>query len=463
MRLRHTPFALLRLLLLAALGQSPLVSSAQLFVPFEQVWRTGVRPIFDEPSVGDGLSAVFVAAPALSATIRFPTWQQGTASAAPLTSWGGQKRAHFDATSGHDAAMRLRHSPFALLRLLLLAALGQSPLVSSAQLFVSFEQVWRTGVRPIFDEPSVGDGLSAVFVAAPALSATIRFPTWQQRTASAVPLTSWGGQKRAHFDATSGHDAAMRLRHSPFALLQLLLLAALGQSPLVSSAQLFVPFEQVWRTGVRPIFDEPSVGDGLSAVFVAAPALSATIRFPTWQQGTASAVPLTSWGGQKRAHFDATSGHDAAMRLRHSPFALLRLLLLAALGQSPLVSSAQLFVPFEQVWRTGVRPIFDEPSVGDGLSAVFVAAPALSATIRFPTWQQGTASAVPLTSWGGQKRAHFDATSGHDAAMRLRHSPFALLQLPQASSKTCGTCRRRLVFLSSRDVRHLHESMMNSS
>ncbi|KAG0410406.1 hypothetical protein HPB47_012477 [Ixodes persulcatus] len=109
------------------------------------------------------------------------------------------------------------------------------------------------------------------------------------------------------------------------------------------------------------------------------------------------------------------------------------ILLLAALGQSPLVTSAQLFVPFEQVWRTGVRPIFDEPSFGDGLSAVFVAAPALSGTIRFPAWQQGTASAVPPTSWGGQKRAHFDATSGHDAAMRLRHSPFALLQLSMLS------------------------------
>ncbi|KAL3216414.1 hypothetical protein MRX96_051191 [Rhipicephalus microplus] len=47
----------------------------------------------------------------------------------------------------------------------------------------------------------------------------------------------------------------MTQRHSPFALLQILLLAALGQSPLVTSAQLFVPFERDWRTGVCPVFD----------------------------------------------------------------------------------------------------------------------------------------------------------------------------------------------------------------
>ncbi|KAL3223637.1 hypothetical protein MRX96_027271 [Rhipicephalus microplus] len=209
----------------------------------------------------------------------------------------------------------------------------------------------------------------------------------------------------------------------------ILLLAALGQSPLVTSAQLFVPFERDWRTGVCPVFDGPSLGDGLSAVFVAAPSLSAAIRFPAWQQGTASVVPTTSWGAHKRAHFDATSGLDAAMTQRHSPFALLQILLLAALGQSPLVTSAQLFVPFERDWRTGVCPFFDGPSFGDGLSAVFVAAPSLSAAIRFPAWQQGTASAVPPTSWGAHKRAHFDATSGLDAAMTQRHSPFALLQV----------------------------------
>ncbi|KAL3224078.1 hypothetical protein MRX96_026771 [Rhipicephalus microplus] len=220
----------------------------------------------------------------------------------------------------------------------------------------------------------------------------------------------------------------MTQRHSPFALLQILLLAALGQSLLVTSAQLFVPFERDWRTGVCPVFDGPSFGDCLSAVFVAAPSLSAAIRFSAWQQGTASAVPATSWGPHKRAHFDATSGHDDAMTQRHSPFALLQILLLAALGQSPLVTSAQLFVPFERDWLTGVCPVFDGPSFGDGLSAVFVAAPSLSAAIRFPAWQQGTASAVPATSWGPHKRAHFDATSGHDAAMTQRHSPFALLQ-----------------------------------
>ncbi|KAL3198752.1 hypothetical protein MRX96_044293 [Rhipicephalus microplus] len=360
MTTRYSPFALLQILLLAALGQSLLVTSAQLFVPFERDWRTGLCPVFNGPSFGDGLSAVFVAAPSLSAAIRFPAWQQGTASAVPATSWGAHKHAHFDATSGHDAAMTQRHSPFALLQ---------------------------------------------------------------------------------------GHDAAMTQRHSPFALLQILLLAALGQSPLVNSAQLFVPFERDWRTGLCPVFDGPSFGDGLSAVFVAAPSLSAAIRFPARQQGTASAVPATSWGAHKRAHFDATSGHDAAMTQRHSPFALLQghdaamtqrhspfallqILLLAALGQSPLVTSAQLFVPFERDWRTGLCPVFDGPSFGDGLSAVFVAAPSLSAAIRFPARQQGTASAVPATSWGAHKRAHFDATSGHDAAMTQRHSPFALLQSP---------------------------------
>ncbi|XP_075741225.1 uncharacterized protein LOC142790098, partial [Rhipicephalus microplus] len=220
----------------------------------------------------------------------------------------------------------------------------------------------------------------------------------------------------------------MTTRYSPFALLQILLLAALGQSPLVTSAQLFVPFERDWRTGLCPVFDGPSFGDGLSAVFAAAPSLSAAIRFPAWQQGTASAVPATSWGAHKHAHFDATSGHDAAMTQRHSPFALLQILLLAALGQSPLVTSAQLFVPFERDWRTGLCPVFDGRSFGDGLSAVFVAAPSLSAAIRFPAWQQGTATAVPATSWGAHKRAHFDATSGHDAAMTQRRSPFALLQ-----------------------------------
>ncbi|XP_075733144.1 uncharacterized protein LOC142775572 [Rhipicephalus microplus] len=295
--------------------------------------------------------------------------------------------------------MTTRYSPFALLQILLLAALGQSLLVTSAQLFVPFERDWRTGLCPVFNGPSFGDGLSAVFVAAPSLSAAIRFPAWQQGTASAVPATSWGAHKHAHFDATSGHDAAMTQRHSPFALLQILLLAALGQSPLVNSAQLFVPFERDWRTGLCPVFDGPSFGDGLSAVFVAAPSLSAAIRFPARQQGTASAVPATSWGAHKRAHFDATSGHDAAMTQRHSPFALLQILLLAALGQSPLVTSAQLFVPFERDWRTGLCPVFDGPSFGDGLSAVFVAAPSLSAAIRFPARQQGTASAVPATSW----------------------------------------------------------------
>ncbi|KAL3238921.1 hypothetical protein MRX96_048039 [Rhipicephalus microplus] len=117
------------------------------------------------------------------------------------------------------------------------------------------------------------------------------------------------------------------------------------------------------------------------------------------------------------------------MTQRHSPFALLQILLLAALGQSPLVTSAQLFVPFERDWRTGLCPVFDGRSFGDDLSAVFVAAPSLSAAIRFPAWQQGTATAVPATSWGAHKRAHFDATSGHDAAMTQRRSPFALLQV----------------------------------